>query len=334
MMGSAMSHPAAHNGHDVRIVGTHLDGDIIAHARATGTHLTMKRKLPKGVRFDTVDALEDALTNADILICGVSSFGVDWFIDAVLPIVPQHVPILSVTKGLQDLPDGTLVTFPQLFAERSERALSFNAIGGPCTSYELADHRHSEVVFCGDDPAVLRMLRETLECPYYHISISTDVVGVETAVALKNAFALGVTLAVGQILQEEGDDATLAYNPQAALFGESIREMRRILDLVRANPDSIVYGAGDLYVTIYGGRTRLLGTLLGRGYTFDKAIRKLSGVTLESVSVAKRTVRAICALADAGKVKPEDFPLLMHIGKLLDGAEGIDIPWAAFETEA
>ena len=32
---------------------------------------------------------------------------------------------------------------------------------------------------------------------YYHISLSTDVVGVECAVAMKNAYALGVSLAVG-----------------------------------------------------------------------------------------------------------------------------------------
>ncbi|MDR1569856.1 MAG: glycerol-3-phosphate dehydrogenase [Oscillospiraceae bacterium] len=333
MMGSAMSHPAAYNGHDIRIIGTPLDADIIRFARDTGAHLTMRRPLPQGVRFDTADALGEAVTSADIVLCGVSSFGVDWFADAVLPLVPECAPVLAVTKGMIDMPDGALVPFPRVFEERSQRSLSFNAIGGPCTSYELADHRHSSVVFCGNNPKILRMLKQTFETPYYHISVSTDVQGVECAVALKNAFALGVSLAIGQIQREEGDGATLAYNPQAALFGQSVREMSRILKIVGGQPDNIVYGAGDLYVTIFGGRTRLLGTLLGRGLPFDQAIERLQGVTLESVSIARRTVRAIRSLADAGKASLSDFPLLMHIGALLDGAVDIDVPWRAFETD-
>ena len=79
------------------------------------------------------------------------------------------------------------------------KKLSINAIGGPCTSYELADKDHSVVTFCGHDIDTLRMLKRLFECPYYHISLSTDVVGVECAVALKNAYALGVSLAIATV---------------------------------------------------------------------------------------------------------------------------------------
>ena len=231
MMGSALSIPARDNGHAVRIVGTHLDRDIIEHARRTGEHLTLKRRLPEGIVYEHIEALDAALAGADLLLCGVSSFGVDWFGEHVLPRVPQGLPILAVTKGLLDLPDGTLRAFPQVWAERAGRPLSLNAIGGPCTSYELADRRQSSVTFCGGNPDILRQLRDMLSTPYYHISLSTDVMGVECAVALKNAYALAVTLAVGLIEREEGEGCTLAYNPQAALFGQSVREMGRILAL-------------------------------------------------------------------------------------------------------
>ena len=36
-------------------------------------------------------------------------------------------------------------------------------------------------------------MRGLFQRDYYHISLSTDVTGVECAVALKNAYALGVT---------------------------------------------------------------------------------------------------------------------------------------------
>ena len=40
MMGSAMSYPVRENGHEVRLVGTPLDREIIEHAKP-GNHLTL-----------------------------------------------------------------------------------------------------------------------------------------------------------------------------------------------------------------------------------------------------------------------------------------------------
>lgn len=81
-------------------------------------------------------------------------------------------------------------------------------------------------------------------------------------------------------------DRNPVYNPQAALFAQSCLEMRRIVSL--AGGDGALAGelpgAGDLYVTIFGGRTRRLGTLLGRGIPFTEAQKILKGVTLEAVA--------------------------------------------------
>ncbi len=181
MMGSAMSFPARDNGHEVRLVGTHLDREIIDQVRKNGFHPTLKRQLPKGIKAFQIEELKTAIEGTDLIIGGVSSFGVDWFIKKVLPLIPDSVPVLSVTKGLQDESDGRLITFPHLMQNNlpSERNLSLNAIGGPCTSYELADRRDSAVVFCGEHPEVLKELKSLLETSYYHISLSTDIVGVE-----------------------------------------------------------------------------------------------------------------------------------------------------------
>ena len=333
MMGSAMSVPARDNGHEVRIVGTHLDRAIIDHARQHDYHITMKRGLPAGITYYPIEELERALQGADLLIGGVSSFGVDWFGEHVLPLVPDSLPVLSVTKGLQNMPDGTLVPFPHLLAERSGNRLSLNAIGGPCTSYELADRRHTCVAFCGNNPAILRQLKAMLETDYYHISLSTDVMGVECAVAMKNAYALGVSLAIGMVEREEGIGCTQAYNPQAALFGQSVREMGKMIALAGGGPENIVYAAGDLYVTIFGGRTRALGIRLGRGMRLEQALKELSGVTLESVVIARRTITAMAALVGKGIARREDFPLLYHIAGLLNDEEPQPLNFKAFETE-
>ncbi len=334
MMASALTFPAVANGHEVRLVGTPLDRDIIRTASQTGYHPTLKRQLPGGIRYYQIEDLQTALDGADAMIGGVSSFGVDWFCDTVLPIIPEDLPLLSVTKGMMDSPTGELVPYPALYAQRLGGARrNLNAVGGPCTSYELADRDPSHVCFCGADIDTLRFLKGLLQTDYYRISLSTDMVGVECAVAMKNAYALAVTLAVGLSERIEGEGGVQHYNSQAALFGQSVREMRRLLALCGGGDENIVWGAGDLYVTVFGGRTRKIGTLLGRGLPFEEAMRTLSGVTLESVVIATRTARAVRALIERGRATAGDFPLLLHVDDIINHGAPVEVPWGAFESE-
>ena len=92
-------------------------------------------------------------------------------------------------------------------------------------------------------------------------------------------------------------------------------------------------GIGDLYVTVYGGRTRKIGTLLGRGLTFDEAMAELQGVTLESIVIATRTARAVRKQIARGEARAEDYPLLLHVDDVINHSQPVDIPWKAFETE-
>ncbi len=333
-MGSAMSFPARHNGHEVRLVGTPLDRAIVSRARQDGYHLNLKRALPPGNRYYQVEQMEEALQGADVVICGVSSFGVDWFLREALPRVPQEVPVLSVTKGLMNQPDGSLISYLDYYRRQLPgRPMNLNAVGGPCTSYELADRDPTTVCFCGEDIPTLRRLKQLLSTDYYHISLTTDELGLECAVAFKNIYALGVSLAIGLSEIREGVAGKEHYNSQAALFGQSVKEMRRLLRLTGVRDDHIVYGAGDLYVTVFGGRTRKIGTLLGRGLSFEAAMAQLEGVTLESIVIATRTAQALRRKIELGQARARDFPLLLHCDQLINGGETVNIPWRAFAEE-
>ena len=331
-MASALTFPVRENGHEVRLVGTPLDRQIIDELRRSDYHMSLKRTLPSGIKYYQIEEVEEALEGADIVLNGVSSFGLDWFMENILPILPENAPLISVTKGMMDTEEGDLIPYPILMEQHlpEGKHLDINAIGGPCTSYELADHDDSHVAFCGRNMETLRFLKETFACPYYHVSLSTDVVGVECAVAMKNAYALGVSLAVGLAEKRDGRVGAIHYNSQAALFGQSLREMTRLLQLIGGGAENLIFGGGDLYVTIYGGRTRRIGTLLGRGMTYDEAMEELAGVTLESVVIATRTARAVRRLAEKGIVSLEEFPLMMHVDALINEGAQVDIPWEKF----
>ncbi|MBQ7719966.1 MAG: glycerol-3-phosphate dehydrogenase, partial [Clostridia bacterium] len=147
------------------------------------------------------------------------------------------------------------------------------------------------------------------------------------AVALKNGYALAIALTIGMNQKERGIDSELHFNSQAAVFGQSVREMARLLRLQGAESlDNLCVGAGDLYVTVYGGRTRLVGILLGRGLDIDEAKAELNGVTLESLVVAERVARAVRVRADKGELSLDDYPLLMQVDDILHHSPA-SIPW-------
>ena len=337
MMGSALAFPAAENGNTVRLVGTHLDREIIDTCRKTGRHLKFTKDFPAGVSYYQIEELDAAIEGADFIICGVSSFGVDWFKDEILPRLHENVPVISVTKGLMDTPEGDLLTYVDLWQGKLNelgKHIPLCAIGGPCTSYELVAHDQTEVSFCGKDMEVLRMIKSAMATDYYHISLSTDVVGVESAVALKNGYALGIALTIGLNQKQFGIDSDLHFNSQAAVFGHAVREMAKLLALQGAGTlDNLVVGAGDLYVTVYGGRTRLVGILLGRGLNIDEAREELAGVTLESLVVAERVAKAVRIKAEKGLADLADFPLLLHIDDIITKKAAVNIPWEAFTFE-
>lgn len=331
MMGSALVFPASANGHVVRLVGTPLDREIIDTSKRTGRHPKFTRDFPPGVHYFHFEEAERAISGADLVICGVSSFGVDWFADQVLPLIPEDMPVLSVTKGLIEIEGEGLISYPEYWSRRAApRRMRLNAVGGPCTSYELVAEDQTVVTFCGDDLALLRRLRAMLETSYYHINVSTDVMGVESAVALKNALAVGVTVAIGANERLNGVGCEPHYNSQAAVFGQATREMQALLKLLVGNDRALSVGIGDLYVTVYGGRTRLLGILLGRGFTYVDALKELKGVTLESTVIGSRIAAALRGMAARGVIRLEDFPLFAHIGDVFLDNKPACLPWDRF----
>ena len=131
MMGSALAFPARENGNEVRLVGTHLDREIIDACIVSNQHPKFEIPFPNGIKYYQIEELGDALAGADFVIGGVSSFGVEWFADEVLPMIADGTPLLTVTKGLLDTEDGRLLTYPDYWREKlkdHKKFLPLNAI--------------------------------------------------------------------------------------------------------------------------------------------------------------------------------------------------------------
>ena len=76
IMATALAWPLTDNGHEVRLVGTHLDRDIIDSIKETGVHPNLDLKVPNGVRGYQLEEAERAFEGAEVAMGRGSSFGV------------------------------------------------------------------------------------------------------------------------------------------------------------------------------------------------------------------------------------------------------------------
>ena len=74
-MGTATAWPLTDNGHTVRLVGTHLDGEIVRSCKEKGFHPKLQREHPAGVRPSHVAEIAAALDGAEIIVSGVMRDG-------------------------------------------------------------------------------------------------------------------------------------------------------------------------------------------------------------------------------------------------------------------
>jgi len=320
VMGSAMCLPARARGHEVRLVGTHLDTAIIESVRATGLHPRLAVKLPEGVKPYTYDQFARALgADTDLILLGVSSAGIGWAIDRLCETLKKPIDVVMITKGLAT-GEGTLHALPDHVAAEVERRtgmrLAVAAIGGPCIAGELAVGRQTGVVITARDPALAERLCAMLVTDFYHPRPSGDVMGVEVCAAFKNFFAIAVGWAAGrrEILPPAANGA-FNHNAAAILFDQAIAEMMVLTRQLGGAERSVwgMPGAGDLYVTCQAGRNSRLGRQLGLGLTYaavkagpmkDDTIEGAElgltvAATLEEMMVSERLDRAALPITGA-----------------------------------
>jgi glycerol-3-phosphate dehydrogenase (NAD(P)+) len=338
LMGSAVAYPLADNGHSVRLVGTHLDGEIIQSCKENGYHPRLKRDLPAGVRPFFIEELTGALEGAEIIVSGVNSLGVHWIGETLAPHVHPGHTIIAITKGLEVDAQGELVILPDvvrgLLPAGVREQVNYAAVGGPCIAGELAGKRHSLVIFGSREAETAEKLASSFRTPYYHVWTTTDLVGLEMCAALKNAYTLGVGLATGLLEKSGGVDPSGAhmYNLSAGLFATATHEIERML-AVAGVERSFAYGlpgAGDLYVTCVGGRTIRFGTLLGKGIPFGEARQIMAGETLESIEIIRVMAAAIPQLERRGLLGKDELPFMRALIEIVVHGTPVDLPLETF----
>jgi glycerol-3-phosphate dehydrogenase (NAD(P)+) len=320
VMGTAFTMPLADNGHDVHLVGTHLDDLYVSGMAQDRIHPRLKATIPDTVHVHAFADIADAFSKpADLLIGGISTPGVRWAVEQFAQHMKGTAPLALLTKGIgaavdrvQPMPDFVA----QLFASHGVAHGPIGAIGGPCIAGELAVRHQTSAIVGFKNRALAKQMSEAISTTYYHLRHTDDLSGLEICAALKNFYAIGVSTAAGLVEIVTSQNGAQQHNMAASLFNQAVSELQQIVVASGGRAETAIglAGLGDLHVTCQAGRNSKLGKLLGQGMLFADAMSgPLKGETVEGTLVAQSLAKPIAALTEAGVFAQSDLPLARAI---------------------
>ena len=238
-------------------------------------------RLPERLRA-TAD-LADAVGNADVVVMAVPSHGFRGVLADARPHLPAGVPIVSLTKGVEQ---GTLARMTEVIAEEAP-AHPFAVLTGPNLVGEIVAGYPTASVVAATDHGLAVELQGLFTTGAFRVYTNPDVVGCELGGALKNVVAIAAGVADGMGF---GD------NTRAALITRGVAELTRLG--VALGGQALTFGGltgmGDLVATCCSrqSRNRSVGEELAHG-------RRLADITAGTRMVAEgvRTSEAVVELA-------------------------------------
>ena len=338
IMGSALAIPLADNGHEVRLVGTHLDRQIIDSVKSGGIHPGLELELPASVSAYQLEDAAEAFDGAEIVLSGVNSFGVRWAGEQLASLLEPGQLLIAIAKGMEADDEGNLRILPEVLAEPLPED---DPRAGPRARRSSARRSRARwrsaatPASCSPGPtrSALDRLAEAFRTDSYHVWTTTDLLGAEICAAMKNCYALSVGFAEG-VLERIGGagDGYRNHNYEAALFAQGSLEMRRMVEVLGGRPETAdgLAAVGDCYVTSAGGRNVRVGRLLGQGMGFSDAWEHLGHITLEGAAAIRVIGGALPKLTERGIVGADEFPLLRHLYEVIGLEQPLDLPWARF----
>ena len=221
-MGTALATPLARNGHQVHLWGTELDEAVVAALRAGQPHPRLGVALPPNVHIFGEDEAAAALAGAALVVVAITSDAVRKVVGRLASHCRRTAAIVTVAKGFDGGAHGDqILLLPEALAEFV--AAPIVAVGGPSKANEVAWELPTAVVFGGQDAAAVERCRAAFATPAYAIETTDDVIGLEIAAAMKNAYAIALGIADG-LEQRTGRPH---HNLRAALFPRAVAEMAR-----------------------------------------------------------------------------------------------------------
>lgn len=167
--------------------------------------------------------------------------------------------IINAVKGI--IPETMQLITDYLVSEFDVPMSNLSLISGPSHAEEIARERFTYLTAASENKELSETVAKMFTNRYVKAVTSTDIMGAEIAIVLKNIYALGAGIYSGL---GYGDNFIAAY------MANCVKEMDKFVSELYPNPNRKISDSvylGDLLVTAYSSfsRNRLFGNMIGHG---------------------------------------------------------------------
>lgn len=278
----------------------------LAHAiNETGANPDYVPALRLPPSLSATSELSEAVEGADVVVMAVPSHGFRDVFTRIAPLVPTDLPIVSLTKGIEQ---GTLARMTEVISDVSDDhdpALC-GVLTGPNLVAEIVAGQPTASVIAIADHRTALLLQALLMGPTFRVYTNDDVVGCELAGALKNVMAIASGMS---------DGLGFGDNTRATLITRALAELSRLGVALGGRPETFagLAGMGDLIATCSSDKSRnhRVGFGLARGKTLEEIVSEM-----RMVAEGVKTTRSVLGLAERTGV---DMPIATHVAMVLEG---------------
>ncbi|MBL8217805.1 MAG: NAD(P)-dependent glycerol-3-phosphate dehydrogenase [Bryobacterales bacterium] len=248
--------------------------------------------------------LEEALDQADIVLSVMPSHHVRDVSTRMASLVGRDTPIVSATKGIENL---SLMRVSEVLGEVLGRPERISILSGPTFAREVAQGKPAAVVIASSNEELATRIQVAFRGPTLRLYTNSDTVGVEIGASLKNVIAIAAGVC---------DGLQLGSNATAALITRGLAEITRLAVAMGGKPLTLMglAGLGDLVLTCTGqlSRNRTLGQKLAAGESLQ--------AILGSTRMVAEGVPTTSAALQLGQKFHVDLPIIGQVGAVLNGA--------------
>jgi glycerol-3-phosphate dehydrogenase (NAD(P)+) len=250
--------------------------------------------LPENLR--ATSSIEEIAGESDVLVMAVPSHGFREVLESAATFVRPWVPIVSLTKGLEQ-------TSLKRMSEVVNDLLPGHPVAvltGPNLAREILAGQPAASVVAIGDAVIATELQHIFATPRLRIYTNPDMVGCEVSGVVKNVMAIASGMADGMGF---GD------NTRATLITRGLAEMTRLGVAVGGDPMTFagLAGMGDLIATCSSGQSRnhMVGYALGQGRSIDDVVAEMRMVA--------EGVKSSPSVLDLGRRYGVELPLTEQV---------------------
>lgn len=251
------------------------------------------------------NSVAEAVEGCRAIIVATPSFGVMGVADQMAGAIPDDLPVLILSKGLDLSGERPLV---DAVAARIGNKGRVAVLSGPNHAEELSRGALAGAVIACESMETARFFQQLLARDYFRLYASDDPLGVSLCGAAKNVIAIACGIARG---------AGFGDNTVALLMTRGLAEISRLVVACGGKHESCLglAGVGDLIVTC--GSTHSRNGMYGEAFARE-------GISVADYEARRKMVvegaHAIEPLLKLAAAKGVEMPITCAVRDLLDGS--------------